>query len=154
MKIQYDKKYKERSFEVGDWVYLRLVPYLHKSLASHSFQKLQPHFYGPFEIVAWIGTVAYKLKLSDSSKLHPIFHVSCLKKHLGSQVTPTMPLPVITEAGILQDMPIAILERQMVKKGHGAVTEVLVQWQNHSQEVATWEPYAELKTKFPEVVNF
>ncbi|CAN6697643.1 unnamed protein product [Malus baccata var. baccata] len=108
MKVQHDKKRKERSFEVGDWVYLRLVPYLHKSLASHSFHKLQPHFYGPFEILAKIGVVAYKLKLPDSSKLHPVFHVSCLKKHLGSTVHPTIPLHVITEVGILFSMGVLL----------------------------------------------
>ncbi|TQE10849.1 hypothetical protein C1H46_003549 [Malus baccata] len=64
-----------------------------------------------------------------------------------------MPLHVITEAGILH-IPVAILEKRMVKKSQGAVTEVLVQRQNHSPEDATWEPCTELKTKFPEIVNF
>lgn len=73
MKVQSDKKRTERVFEVGDWVYLRLVPYQYMSLSSHSVHKLQPRFYGPFEILSKVGTVAYKLKLPDSSKLHPVF---------------------------------------------------------------------------------
>ena len=138
---------------MGDFVYLRLVPYQYMSLASHSFHKLQPRFYGPFEVLAKVGSMAYKLKLPENSKLHPVFHVSSLKKHLGSQNSPTTPLPIITEKGILQDIPIAILDKRMMKKGNDAIIEVLVQWQNHTKEDATWELYHDLKTKFPEVAN-
>ncbi|TQD73411.1 hypothetical protein C1H46_041056 [Malus baccata] len=119
---QYDKKRKEGTFEVGDWVYLRLVLYQYMSLGSHSFHKLQPQFYGPFEVLAKVGLVAYKLKLTETSKLHPVFHVSCLNKHLGIQIQPTMPLPVITDSGVLQEVPVAILDRRLVKKGHAAAT--------------------------------
>ncbi|KAM1133241.1 hypothetical protein ACFX19_043220 [Malus domestica] len=153
MKVQSDKKRTERVFEVGDWVYLRLVPYQFMSLSSHSVHKLQPRFYRPFEILAKLGPVAYKLKLPETSKLHPVFHVSCLKKHLGDHVQPSVHLPVITESGILQDVPTAILDRRLMKKGHTAVSEVLVQWQNHTTEDATWENYHELKSKFPDIVH-
>ena len=138
---------------MGDWVYLRLVLYQHKSLAAHPFHKLQPRFYGPFLVLAKVGNVAYRIQLPDHSKLHPVFHVSCLKKHLGSNVQTTVPLPVLTGAGILQDVPIAILDRRLVKKNNSTVTEVLIQWQNHSREDATWEVYHELKQKFPEIVH-
>lgn len=101
MKAQADKKRFERVFEVGDSVYLRLVPYQQLSLASHPFHKLHPRYYGPFQILSKVGPVAYKLKLPDHSKLHLVFHVSCLKKHLGSNIQPIVPLPVITYSGIL-----------------------------------------------------
>ncbi|TQD73313.1 hypothetical protein C1H46_041154 [Malus baccata] len=146
MKVQADKHRTEREFAAGDWVYLRLIPYQLKSLASHSFHKLQPRFYGPYQIISRIGSVAYKLQLPENTKLHPVFHVSCLKKHLGPQVQATV-------AGILQDVPVAILDRRMIKRGNAAVTEILVQWQNHSKDDATWEIYHELKMKFPEIEN-
>ncbi|KAM1569095.1 hypothetical protein ACFX10_034256 [Malus domestica] len=82
-----------------------------------------------------------------------MFHVFCLKKHLGPQVQATVSLPVITEVGILQDVSVAILDQRMVKRGNAAVTEILVQWQNHSKEDATWEIYHDLKMKFPEIEN-
>lgn len=91
MKVQADKHRVEGEFAVGDLVYLRLVPYLHKS-----FHKLQPRFYGPYEVLERIGQVAYKIKLPNSSKLHHVFQVSCLKKHLGASVTTSTVLPVIT----------------------------------------------------------
>ena len=93
MKNQADKHRTEREFTVGDWVFLRLIPYQLQSLNSHAFHKLHPKFYGPFEVVERIGKVAYKLKLPEGTKIHHVFHVSCLKKKLGSQITPTAALP-------------------------------------------------------------
>lgn len=62
MKVQVDKHMSERVFNIGDWVYLRLVPYQHLSLAYHPFHKLQPRFYGPFQVLAKVRLVAYKLQ--------------------------------------------------------------------------------------------
>ena len=33
-----------------------------------------------------IGTMAYKLELPSSSRVHPVFHVSCLKKFIGNKI--------------------------------------------------------------------
>ncbi|XP_068317196.1 uncharacterized protein [Pyrus communis] len=153
MTLQANKHRIERVFEVGDLIDLRLIPYQHMSLASHSFHKLQPRFYGHFEVLTMVGSVAYSLKLPNNFKLHPVFYVSCLKKHLGATIQPTIQLPVLTEYGILQDVHVAILDRRMVKKGTTAITDVLVYWQNHTPEEATWETYLDLKLRFPGVAQ-
>lgn len=79
-----DKKRSERHFAVGDSVYLKLIPYQLSSLAPHSYHKLQPRYNGPYEVIEKIGAIAYKLKLHVESKIHPVFHVSNLKRQLGS----------------------------------------------------------------------
>ncbi|KAI5328432.1 hypothetical protein L3X38_027829 [Prunus dulcis] len=134
MKTQADKHRSEREFQIGDMVYLRLVPYRLQSLAAHSYQ---PKFYGPYEILEKLGPVAYKLQLPTGCKIHPVFHVSCLKKHLGTHVTPSLTLPRITEDGIVQDEPLAILERKLVKRGNAAGVDVLVHWKGQTLEDAT-----------------
>jgi len=70
MKRQSDKHRSERSFSVGDMVYLKLQPYVQTSVAARAHQKLAFRFFGPFKIVAKIGAVASKLQLPDLSD-HP-----------------------------------------------------------------------------------
>ena len=87
MKHYANKLRTEREFAVGDWVYLRLQPYRQSSLALQRSMKLSPRFYGPFQVLSRVGKVAYELKLPNSANIHPVFHVSLLKKKLGQHAT-------------------------------------------------------------------
>ena len=82
MKEQADKKRSERTFQTGDWVYLKLQPYVQSSLAPRANQKLSFKFFGPFQIAARVGSVEYRLILPPTSQIHPVFHVSQLKQAL------------------------------------------------------------------------
>ena len=87
MKQQADQHRSERSFEVGDWVFLRLQPYKQISLKQDKKDnKLSPKYYGPYKVLQKIGTMAYKLELPAYSRVHPVFHVSCLKKVIGDKI--------------------------------------------------------------------
>jgi hypothetical protein len=67
MKQQEDWHHSERSFEVGDWVFLRLQPYKQMSLnQAKKDKKISPKYYGLYKVLQKIGTVAYKLELSAS----------------------------------------------------------------------------------------
>ena len=61
MKMQADKNRTERSFTVGDWVYLKLQPYVQLSVARRSNQKLSYRYFGPYLILQKVGEVAYKI---------------------------------------------------------------------------------------------
>ena len=82
MKLFADRHRREVSYELGDWVFLKLQPYRMKSLARKQRDKLRPRYYGPFQIIAKVGQVAYHLALPPDCKLHPVFHVSKLKRAL------------------------------------------------------------------------
>ena len=82
-KLYADRGRVERHFEVGDLVYLRLQPYRQSTLKQKGAEKLKPRFYGPYRVIGIVGQVAYELELPQGSKIHNIFHVSCLKKALG-----------------------------------------------------------------------
>lgn len=84
MKQEADKHRTERPFAVGDWVFVKLQPYRQLSLKDHSFKKLSAKFFGPFQIIARVGSVAYTLDLPSGSKVHPTFHVSQLKRNLAT----------------------------------------------------------------------
>ena len=82
MKLFADCHRSEVFYELGDWVFLKLQSYKMKSLARKLNEKLSPRYYRFFQIIEKLGQVAYKLDLPPTCKLHPIFHVSRLKKAL------------------------------------------------------------------------
>ena len=68
MKQQVDEHRSERSFDVGDWVFLRLQPYKPISLKkAMKYNKLSLKYYGPYRVLQNIGTMEYKLELPTSS---------------------------------------------------------------------------------------
>lgn len=88
MKWYADQRRSERELQVRDWVYLKLQPYRQTSIALRKHLKLCPKFYGPNKVLQRVGKVAYKLELPTNSLIHPVFHVSLLKKRIGQNVTP------------------------------------------------------------------
>ena len=102
MKVAVDKHRTMREFVVGDWVYLRLQPYKQMSLRQKHLGKLSSRYYGPFQILQKVGSVSYELDLPHESRLHPTFHVSCLKGKLGQHVAPLPSLPPVDSAGIIR----------------------------------------------------
>ena len=150
MKKYYDQKHTDRSFEVGDLVYLKLQPYRQQSVNKRVFHKLSAKYYGPFEVLEKIGSVAYKLKLPAHAKIHNVFHVSLLKKKLGSEVTVEAELPHLTEAGNTIWKPEAVLQTRIVKRRGAAATQWLIKWSNASVEEATWEYADHITRRFPD----
>lgn len=62
-------------------MFLRQQPYKQMSLnQTKKDNKLYPKYYGTYKVLQKIGTMAYKLELPTSSRVHPVFHVSFLKK--------------------------------------------------------------------------
>jgi ribosomal protein L21E len=76
MKKYADLKRSERTFEMGQQVYLRLQPYWHTSVASSRALNLSPRFYGPFSVIRKVGTSSYELDLPQKAQIHLVFHVS------------------------------------------------------------------------------
>ena len=127
MKLQADKHRQERSFEVGDLVFLRLQPFKQHSLHWSKMRKLAPKFFGPFQILQKVGSVAYKLDLPSTSGVHPVFHVSCLKANIGQFMTPipTLP-PVDAHSHITPEPKVVLQQRQCQIIRYKDATEVLV----------------------------
>ncbi|KAL4559834.1 hypothetical protein LXL04_031980 [Taraxacum kok-saghyz] len=80
-----DKRRKPLEFIVGDMVMLKVSPW--KGVVRFGRKgKLAPRYVGPFKILKRIGPVAYELDLpTELKKVHPVFHVSNLKKCLADE---------------------------------------------------------------------
>jgi hypothetical protein len=73
---------RELSFEVGDFVYLKVSP-IRGVRRFGVKRKLAPRYVGLYQILAKCGEVAYQQSLSkDLSAVHDVFHVFQLKKCL------------------------------------------------------------------------
>lgn len=149
IKNQADKHRTERSFQEGDMVYLKIQPYRHSSLSLHRSIKLHSKFYGPFRVLEKVGKVAYKLLLLEGCQLHPVFHVSQLKKHIGPQVVPSPALPLIDKNGYIKVAPVAILERRLIPRNNEPDVQWLIQWTNLPPSEATWEDASFISKVFP-----
>jgi hypothetical protein len=105
MKKQADQGRLERQFAEGDQVFLQLQPYDQTSLKGEQCQKLAPKFYGPYTVLKHVGHMSCQLDLPNHSELHPVFHVSCLKKVIGTKCQNQTNLPELDEEGSIWLQP-------------------------------------------------
>ena len=76
-----DKRSQPLEFEVGDHVFLKVMP--KRGVVKFDKRgKLALRYIGPFKILERVGIVAYGLALPPSlSSVHEVFHVSMLRKY-------------------------------------------------------------------------
>lgn len=146
MKNNTDKHRRDLEFLVGEKVYLKLRPYRQQSVQRRICQKLAACYYGPYEVLERVGKVAYRLRLPEESKIHPVFHVSQLKPVVGQgEMVTTLP-PMLTSSDELLVEPQELLESRYDREGH---LEVLVQWKNLPDHETSWMRLKEFKSQFP-----
>ena len=72
----YNKRHRDVQFAVGDLMLLSTRNLKMRGIPD----KLKKRFMGPFKIQERIGRQAYRLLLPETWKVHPVFHISLLKK--------------------------------------------------------------------------
>ncbi|GKB79762.1 putative reverse transcriptase domain-containing protein [Tanacetum coccineum] len=123
-----DRRRKPLEFQVGDKVMLKVSPW--KGVIRFGKQgKLNPHYIGPFKILAKVGTVAYQLELPEKlSRVHSTFHVSNLKKCFSDE-----PLAILLDEIQIDDKlnfieePIEIMDHKVkrLKQSRIPIVKVL-----------------------------
>ena len=106
-------------------------------------------YYGPFQIIAKVGTVAYRLRLPDGAKVHPVFHVSLLKRRIGDAqgTDPMLPAWDSSDQCLLQ--PEAVLRRRAIRRNSIVVIQYLVKWDQLPESEASWEDKDFIDKQFP-----
>lgn len=110
--------------------------------------KLCAKYHGPYTLLKRVGTVAYQLDLPPGSQIHPIFHISLLKRQVGPMIVPSYQPSICDGDRRVLVQPLAILKRRMVKFNNASTVKVLVQWTNLSVDEATWEDWRYIKGQF------
>jgi hypothetical protein len=147
-----DTRRRELSFEVGDYVYLKVSP-IRGTKRFGVKVKLAPRYIGPYQIQARRGEVTYQLSLPKNlSVVHDVFHVSQLKKFLRvpEEHLPTEDLEVQEDLTYIEK-PTQILETVDRVTRRSTIWMCKVKWGHHSEEVSTWEREDDLRAKYPEL---
>jgi hypothetical protein len=77
MKKFYDRGRKPKEYSVGDRVWLEAT----NLTTDRPKKKLDHKRLGPFKIIQKISNVVYKLELPPTWRIHPVFHVSKLRRY-------------------------------------------------------------------------
>ena len=125
MKTVADRRRTERIFAVGDWVFLKIQPCVQTTLATRANPKLVFRYFGPFQILQRVGGTSCKLQLPEKCLIHPVIHVSQLRRAVPPSVKVFPELPTSTQAA---PEPVQVLETCLYQRGGEARTQILVQW--------------------------
>ena len=100
-------------------------------------RKFLPRFMGPFPIEEVVSNRAYRLKLPSSLQIHPVFHVSLLKRYVPSERSSqpnSVPTPIHVDGELEWEVE-AILNH---RKRQG-INEYLIKWRGFPKYENTWE---------------
>src|ERR1044072_5787366 len=140
---------RNHNFTVGDWVYLKIRPHRQNSMPSRLHPKLAARFYGPYLVTKQVGTVAFQLRLPPSARIHPVFHVSQLKKAIGGhQVQAELPPDLEHQAELF--FPDCVMSVRDIQKQDAVKRQVLIHWHGKSKDEATWEDTTVIQEQFPD----
>ncbi|XP_026433887.1 uncharacterized protein LOC113331394 [Papaver somniferum] len=99
-----------------------------------------------------VGSLAYKLELPSSARIHPVFHVSQLKKQIGKAHIPSPVLPVVDHAGEVIMRPEKVLSTRSITTRRNEFNQLLIQWTNSAPEDATWEDKSNIQAHYPNFI--
>ena len=114
---------------------------------------MAPRYVGPYKVLKKVRAVAYRLELPEGlSDIHPVFHVSQLRRCLRVSEIEHVPVEAIDLQPDLryQEIPVKILDTVTRRIRNSEVRICRVQWSRHGIEEATWEHEDALK-EFPQL---
>ena len=82
--------------------------------------------------------------------MHPVFHVSMLKRYHGDGNYIIRWDSVLLDENVsYEEEPVAILDREVRKLRSREIASIKVQWKNRPVEESTWEKEADMQERYP-----
>ena len=145
-----DVRHRPLEFEVGDHVFLKVMP--KRGVVRFGKRvKLLPRFIGPLEILERVGTVAYRLALPPSmSGVHEVFHISMLWRYTPdpADVVDWGEIEVDTDE-TFEEGPVCIMDSRDQVLRRKTVRLVRVLWWHRGVEESTWEREDTMQATYP-----
>ena len=107
--------------------------------AARPSAKLRHKYMGSYKVVKVISPVSYKLAFPASFKLHPVVHVSQLKKYKHTSSLSNKHSPPPPE--IVEGKEEFEVEKILDKRKRYNRAEYLVKWKGYGNEDNFWLPY-------------
>ncbi|WVZ17322.1 hypothetical protein V8G54_010304, partial [Vigna mungo] len=126
-------------------VHVKLQAYCEIYVSGSKFHKLAKRFYGPFQVTAKVGPVAYKLDLPDTSRIHNVFHCSVLKAYEGPLPPSIDPLTPLSYENNMLVTPLTILGFKTNNVNCVLKRLALMQWQGLSPDDTLWDDWITLQ---------
>ncbi|XP_071727293.1 uncharacterized protein [Rutidosis leptorrhynchoides] len=123
MNLIADKHITDLEFQT---LWVRLHRYKQLLVGKRINQKLSKRYFDPYAIEKNISVVAYKLKLPECSKIHPVFHISLMKKFKGDGAFLYQPLSELDNGSGPILVPQHVLDNRQIVRDGNVVNQVLI----------------------------
>jgi len=148
-----NEKRTEELFKKGDLVLLSTANLSDAAVVVN--RKFSQLFVGPYKIKEVVSTVAYRLDLPANMKVHPVFHISRLKRyHAGpSKFTTRQELspPPVVEKGGEEEYEV---EKIINKKMYRGQSKYLVKFKGYPVDQSRWYTSKELPNAQDAIKDF
>jgi hypothetical protein len=142
-----NQRRRHETFEVGDQVLLATDHVRTEADRMQPSRKLAAKYSGPYPIKEKLSDVVYVLDLPESMKVHPVFHISRLKRFheraaemRGEEDQQLPPPPIIIDGQEEYEV-----ERIIAKRRFQDQVQYLVKWAGYPIEEAMWLTKEDMK---------
>jgi hypothetical protein len=133
-----DQRRRPLTFEVGDFVYLKVSP-MKGVQRFGAKKKLAPTYVGPYQVIERKGEVTYKIQLpEDMSMIFPVFHISQLNKclRIPEEKVEVKDMKIGSDL-VYQEQPIEVLYTKDRITRNSSVKTYKILWSQHDERDAT-----------------
>jgi Chromo (CHRromatin Organisation MOdifier) domain len=148
-KKYFDQRRKNREFEVGDLVMLKLSRFGpgYKPSKDHD-HKLAP-LGTPLRIIEKLSPLSYRLALPADARFHDVVSIIHLRKYRGTGEG-IRPMPILINEHDEFEVERIDGQRSSIR----GVKEYLVKWKGYGDKERTWEPLSNLENADQAVANW
>ncbi|XP_049371953.1 uncharacterized protein LOC125836843 [Solanum verrucosum] len=134
----------------GEQVLLKVSP-IKGVICFDNQGKISPRYIGSFEVLKYVGDVAYELALPRGLlRVHPFFQVSMMKKYMVMGTIIFVMVQILLNENLsYYDEPVAILDREICQLRSKEIASMKFQWKYRLIEESTSKTENHMHRRYP-----